>query len=266
MKRDTALAYPQPQLYLDGQWLDAEGRQTEDIINPANGQILAQLPHASRNDLDNALAAAQSAFGGWRATAPLERARILRAAATLLRERVDTIAHSMTLEQGKPLREARLELLAAADTYDWYADEGRRNYGRVVPGRTLTQRTLILKLAEETPACGLALVRALHDAGLPRGVLQAVFGVPAQISSYLLDSPVVAKFSFTGSTAVGKLLAQQAAKTLKRATMECARTPMWTKLPRCWWQASFAMLGRSASPLRAFMFTEASTRLLFKPL
>lgn len=250
------LAYPQPQLYLDGQWLDIAGRKTEDIINPANGQVLAQLPHASYEDLDSTLAAAQAAFAGWRATAPLERAKILRAAASLLRERADAIAHTMTLEQGKPLREARLEVLAAADTYDWYADEGRRNYGRVVPGRTLTQRitvlhepvgvcvaftpwnfpvvtparkiagalaagcTLILKLAEETPASGLALVRALHDAGLPPGVLQAVFGVPAQVSTYLLDSPLVAKFSFTGSTTVGKLLAQQAAKTLKRATME----------------------------------------------
>mgnify|MGYP003618003427 CR=1 FL=1 len=261
MKRDNpvapdSLGYPQPQLYLNGQWLDVEGRKTEDIINPANGQVLAQLPHASREDLDSALAAAQTAFAGWRATAPLDRARILRAAAVLLRERVDAIAHTMTLEQGKPLREARLELLSAADTYDWYADEGRRNYGRVVPGRTLSQRitvlhepvgvcvaftpwnfpvvtparkiagalaagcTLILKLAEETPASGLALVRALHDAGLPPGVLNVVFGVPAQVSSYLLDSPLVAKFSFTGSTAVGKLLAQQAAKTLKRATME----------------------------------------------
>ncbi|MBH2043128.1 MAG: NAD-dependent succinate-semialdehyde dehydrogenase [Comamonadaceae bacterium] len=250
------LAYPQPQLFIDGQWLDIEGRTTEDIINPATGQVLAQLPHASRTDLDAALMAAQAAFAGWRAAAPLERSRILRAASSLVRERADDIARTMTLEQGKPLREARLEVLAAADTFDWYAEEGRRNYGRVVPGRTLTQRitvlhepvgvcaaftpwnfpaltparkiagalaagcTLILKLAEETPGTGLALVRALNDAGLPPGVLNAVFGVPGEVSSYLLDSPVVAKFSFTGSTAVGKLLAQQAAKGLKRATME----------------------------------------------
>lgn len=250
------LAYPQPQLFINGQWLDIEGRTTEDIINPATGQVLAQLPHASRTDLDAALMAAQAAFAGWRAAAPLERSRILRAASSLVRERADDIARTMTLEQGKPLREARLEVLAAADTFDWYAEEGRRNYGRVVPGRTLTQRitvlhepvgvcaaftpwnfpaltparkiagalaagcTLILKLAEETPGTGLALVRALNDAGLPPGVLNAVFGVPGEVSSYLLDSPVVAKFSFTGSTAVGKLLAQQAAKGLKRATLE----------------------------------------------
>lgn len=249
-------SYPAPQLFINGQWLGAEGRDAEDVINPATGAVLARLPHASPQDLEAAVRGAKAAFAAWRATSPQERSRLLRAAATLLRERTDDIAHTMTLEQGKPLREAQLELLAAADTFDWYAEEGRRNYGRVVPGRTLTQRitvlhepvgvcaaftpwnfpvitparkiagalaagcTLVLKLAEETPACGLALVRALHDAGLPAGVLQAVFGVPAQVSTYLLDHPSIAKFSFTGSSAVGKLLAQQAAKTLKRATME----------------------------------------------
>lgn len=248
--------YPAPQLFIDGQWLDGAGRAFEDVLNPATGEVLARLPHASPQDLEAAVRGAKAAFAGWRATAPQERSRLLRAAADLLRERAEAIAQSMTLEQGKPLREARLELQAAADTFDWYAEEGRRNYGRVVPGRTLAQRitvlhepvgvcaaftpwnfpvitparkiagalaagcTLVLKLAEETPACGLALVRALHDAGLPTGVLQAVFGVPAQVSAYLLDHPDIAKFSFTGSSAVGKLLAQQAAQTLKRATME----------------------------------------------
>lgn len=249
-------SYPTPQLFIDGQWLGSEGRVTEEVLNPATGDVLALLPHASQRDLEAAVKGAKAAFAGWRATSPQERSRMLRAAAVLLRERVDDIAQTMTLEQGKPLREARLELLAAADTFDWYAEEGRRNYGRVVPGRKLTQRitvlhepvgvcaaftpwnfpvvtparkiagalaagcTLVLKLAEETPCCGLALVRALHDVGLPAGVLQAVFGVPAQVSSFLLDHPLIAKFSFTGSSAVGKLLAQQAAKTLKRATME----------------------------------------------
>ncbi|WP_284338122.1 NAD-dependent succinate-semialdehyde dehydrogenase [Comamonas sp. NoAH] len=251
-----ATSYPSPQLLIDGQWLGAEGRVTEEVLNPATGEVLALLPHATQQDLEAAVQGAKAAFAGWRAMAPQERARILRAAADLLRERVEAIAQTMTMEQGKPLREARLELLAAADTFDWYAEEGRRNYGRVVPGRTLTQRitvlhepvgvcaaftpwnfpvitparkiagalaagcTLVLKLAEETPGCGLALVRALQDSGLPAGVLQAVFGVPSQVSAYLLDHPLIAKFSFTGSSAVGKLLAQQAAKTLKRATME----------------------------------------------
>lgn len=248
--------YPQPRLFIAGEWCEAAGRQTEPVINPADEQVLAQLPHATPADLDAALDAAARAFPSWRATAPAERARILRGAAALLRERADQIAVAMTLEQGKPLREARLEVLASADTYDWYAEEGRRNYGRVVPGRTLAQRitvlhepvgvcvafapwnfpaitparkiagalaagcSLVLKPAEETPATALALVKALDDAGLPKGVLNAVFGVPGEVSRHLLDAPVVAKFSFTGSTAVGKLLAAQAARGLKRATLE----------------------------------------------
>ncbi|MBU4424917.1 MAG: NAD-dependent succinate-semialdehyde dehydrogenase [Gammaproteobacteria bacterium] len=258
MQQEAAniLAYPQPQLFIDGQWIDTGSRKTEPVLNPATEAPLAQLPHASSQDLDNALQAAAQAFPLWRATAPTERSRILRKAADLLRERVDSVAHIMTLEQGKPLREARLEVLASADTYDWYAEEGRRNYGRIVPGRSLQQRisvlhepvgvcaafapwnfpaitparkiagalaagcTLVLKPAEETPATALALVKALDDAGLPKGVLNAVFGVPSEVSSHLLDSPIVAKFSFTGSTAVGKLLAAQAARTLKRATLE----------------------------------------------
>src|SRR3990167_777483 len=245
MQQDAAstLAYPQPQLFIDGQWLDTGSRKTEPVLNPATEAPLAQLPHATAQDLDNALQAAAQAFPLWRATAPAERSRILRKAADLLRERVDDVARTMTLEQGKPLREARLEVLASADTFDWYAEEGRRNYGRIVPGRSLQQRisvlhepvgvcaafapwnfpsitparkiagalaagcTLILKPAEETPATALALVKSLDDAGLPKGVLNAVFGVPSEVSSHLLDSPIVAKFSFTGSTAVGKMLA-----------------------------------------------------------
>ncbi|MGE8317762.1 MAG: NAD-dependent succinate-semialdehyde dehydrogenase [Comamonas sp.] len=252
----SASTYPQLQLYINGEWLAAGGRATEPVINPADEAVLAQLPHAGEADLQAALAAAKAAFPAWRDASPLVRADILRKGAALVRERADHIARCMTLEQGKPLREARAEVLAAADTYEWYAEEGRRNYGRIVPGKTPTQRisvlhepvgvcaafapwnfpsitparkiagalaagcTLILKPAEETPATGQELVRALHDAGLPAGVLNMVFGVPAEVSGYLLDRPEVAKFSFTGSTAVGKLLASHAAKSMKRATLE----------------------------------------------
>ena len=252
----TTLLYPPLQLYIHGEWIDAGSRATEPVINPADESVLAQLPHASEADLQAALAAAKAAFPGWRDASPLVRADILRKGAALIRERADHIARCMTLEQGKPLREARAEVLAAADTYEWYAEEGRRNYGRIVPGKTPTQRisvlhepvgvcaafapwnfpsitparkiagalaagcTLILKPAEETPATGQELVRALHDAGLPAGVLNMVFGVPAEVSGYLLERPEVAKFSFTGSTAVGKLLASHAAKSMKRATLE----------------------------------------------
>ncbi|WP_429948325.1 NAD-dependent succinate-semialdehyde dehydrogenase [Comamonas sediminis] len=249
-------AYPQLQLFINGQWLSADGRKSEPVINPLDESTLGQLPHASPADLQAALQAANAAFEGWKRTSPLARSDILRKAASLIRERAGHIARCMTLEQGKPVREARLEVLAAADTYDWYAEEGRRNYGRLVPGKTPTQRiavhhepvgvcaafapwnfpaitparkiagalaagcTLVLKPAEETPATAQELVRVLHDAGLPAGVLNMVFGVPAEVSGYLLDQPEVAKFSFTGSTAVGKMLASHAAKSMKRATLE----------------------------------------------
>ena len=247
--------YPQLQLFINGEWLSAD-RKTEPVFNPVDESVLGDLPHASTADLQAALQAAHQAFAGWKRTSPLARSDILRKAASLIRERADHIARCMTMEQGKPVREAKLEVLAAADTYDWYAEEGRRNYGRLVPGKAPTQRiavhhepvgvcaafapwnfpaitparkiagalaagcTLILKPAEETPATAQELVRVLHDAGLPKGVLNMVFGVPADVSGYLLDQPEVAKFSFTGSTAVGKMLASHAAKSMKRATLE----------------------------------------------
>jgi succinate-semialdehyde dehydrogenase/glutarate-semialdehyde dehydrogenase len=252
----VSVSYKKPELLIDGQWLSGGGRFTELVIDPATEQALSELPHASQSDLDNALAAAARAFPVWRATAPLERSRVLRQAATLLRERADSIAIQTTLEQGKPVREAKLEILASADTFDWYAEEGRRNYGRIVPGRHPGSRisvvhepvgvvaafapwnfpaitparkiagalasgcTLILKPSEETPNTALALAHALQDAGLPSGVLSVVFGVPAEVSAYLIASPIVAKISLTGSTAVGKLVAQQAAGGLKRMTLE----------------------------------------------
>lgn len=255
-KTSQQVEYPSLRLYVNGEWLAPQTRVVENVINPVNEEVLGQLPHATQADLERAVLSAEQAFDGWRNLSAVERGNILRRAATLIRERADDIAGIMTLEQGKCRKEARMEVLASAETFEWYAEEGRRMYGRVVPGRTPAQRItvlhepvgvcvaftpwnfpaitparkmagalaagcpLVIKLAEETPATGLALVQALHDAGLPPGVINAVFGVPAEVSSYLLSHPVVAKFSFTGSTVVGKLLAQQAAKDLKRATME----------------------------------------------
>lgn len=251
-----SVSYEKPELLIDGRWLSGDGRLVEPVINPATEDVIGELPHASTTDLDNALSAAARAFIVWRSTAPLERARVLRMAATLLRDRADSIAIQTTLEQGKTVREAKLEILASADTFDWYAEEGRRNYGRIVPGRNPGNRisvvhepvgvvaafspwnfpavtparkiagalasgcTLILKPSEETPNTALALARSLQDAGLPPGVLNIVFGVPAEVSEYLIGSPIVAKISLTGSVPVGKLVAQQAAHGLKRMTLE----------------------------------------------
>jgi succinate-semialdehyde dehydrogenase/glutarate-semialdehyde dehydrogenase len=243
-------------LHIGGAWLNGDGRQGEDVVNPATEKPLARLPHAGARDLDQALEAAQNGFKLWRATSAYDRAKVLRKAANLVRERAETIARIMTQEQGKVLSEARLEVLVTADIIEWYAEEGRRAYGRIVPGRakgtrqmvlqepvgvvaaftpwnfpTLTPArkiggslaagcSLILKASEETPGSCVELVRCFVDAGLPPGVLNLVFGVPANVSEHLLASDVVRKVSFTGSVPVGKHLAGLAAKGMKRATME----------------------------------------------
>lgn len=248
--------YPELSLLIDGEFLSAKGRMSNPVYNPSTGEILGELPHASRDDLDRALESSEKAFQSWSRTSPLERSKILRKAAGLLRECSESIAIQLTLEEGKTIAESRTEILTCAEIFEWSAEEGRRTYGRIVPSRAPEHRqmvfkepvgpvaafapwnfpgltparkvaaalaagcTCILKPAEETPATALALARALVMAGLPKGVLNIVFGVPAEISSYLLSSPVIRKLSFTGSTAVGKELAKLAANDLKRATME----------------------------------------------
>lgn len=248
--------YSDLKLYIDGQWLNGEGRKGEDVVNPATGKVLAQLPHASKADLDSALGAAQKGFQVWKSTSAYERGKIMRKAADLLRERVEQVATAQTMEQGKSINESRIEVMTSADIIDWYAEEGRRAYGRIVPGRgkgvrqivlqepvgvvaaftpwnfpTLTPVrkiagalaagcSIIIKASEETPAGCFELVKCFADAGLPAGVLNLVFGVPAQISEHLVASDIVRKISFTGSIPVGKHLAGLAAKGMKRATME----------------------------------------------
>ena len=243
-------------LFIDGKWLSGEGRTTEDVINPATGKALGTLPHASTADLQAALAAAEKGFAQWKATSAYDRSKIMRKAADLLRERFDHVSKVQTQEQGKVYAESRAEVLTSADIIDWYAEEGRRAYGRIVPGRqkgvrqlvtqepvgvvaaftpwnfpTLTPIrkiagslaagcSIIVKASEETPGSCVELVKCFADAGLPAGVLNLVFGVPANVSEYLLASPVVKKISFTGSIPVGKHLAGLAAKGMKRATME----------------------------------------------
>ena len=248
--------YSDLKLYIDGQWLNGEGRKGEDVVNPATGKVLGHLPHASKSDLDMALGAAQKGFQVWKNTSAYERGKIMRKAADLLRERVEHVATAQTMEQGKSINESRIEVMTSADIIDWYAEEGRRAYGRIVPGRgkgvrqivlqepvgvvaaftpwnfpTLTPVrkiagalaagcSIIIKASEETPAGCYELVKCFADAGLPAGVLNLVFGVPANISEHLVVSDIVRKISFTGSIPVGKHLAGLAAKGMKRATME----------------------------------------------
>jgi len=248
--------YANLQLFIDGQWLDGDGRAGEDVINPASGKPLARLPHASIADLDRALEAAKKGFEVWRGTSAYERAKIMRKAADLIRERYDAISKILVQEQGKVYPEARAEVRTSADIIEWYAEEGRRAYGRIVPSAfknvrqivvqepvgivaaftpwnfpTLTPArkiggalaagcSLILKASEETPGACVEMVRCFADAGLPPGVLNLVFGVPATISEHLIAKNDVRKISFTGSIPVGKHLAGLAAKGMKRATME----------------------------------------------
>jgi len=247
--------YAKLELFIDGQWLNGDGRAGEDVINPATEKPLAHLPHASTADLDRALEAAKKGFAAWRATSAYDRAKIMRKAADLMRERHDAISKVLVQEQGKTYPEARAEVITSADIIEWYAEEGRRAYGRVVPGRgkmrqivvqepvgivaaftpwnfpTLTPArkiggalaagcSLIIKASEETPGSCVEVVRCFADAGLPAGVLNLVFGVPAKISEHLIAKDEVRKISFTGSIPVGKHLAVLAAKGMKRATME----------------------------------------------
>jgi succinate-semialdehyde dehydrogenase/glutarate-semialdehyde dehydrogenase len=243
-------------LHIDGQWLNGDGRASEDVINPATEKPLGRLPHASAADLDRTLEAAKKGFEVWRKTSAYDRSKVLRKAAGLVRERADKIARIMTQEQGKVLGEAKVEVLVTADIIEWYAEEGRRSYGRIVQGRqknvrqmvlqepvgvvaaftpwnfpTLTPArkiggalaagcSLILKASEETPGSCVELVRCVVEAGVPPGVLNLVFGVPATVSEHLIPSDIVRKVSFTGSIPVGKHLAALAAKGVKRTTLE----------------------------------------------
>lgn len=250
------MTYPHTQLLIAGQWQDAADGRTIAVHNPANGAEIGRVAHAGVADLDQALAAAQKGFETWRDIPAIERGRIMRRAAALMRERADAIASVLTAEQGKPLAEARIEAMSAADIIEWFADEGMRVYGRVVPSRNLAVRQLvvkdpvgpvaaftpwnfpinqavrkisaalatgcsiIVKAPEETPAAPAALVQAFLDAGLPPGVIGLVFGNPAEISAYLIAHPIIRKVTFTGSTPVGKQLAALAGKHMKRVTME----------------------------------------------
>ncbi len=250
------MTYPNVQLLINNQWRAARGEATIAVHNPATGLAIGSVARAGIADLDDALAAAANGFEVWRNTPAPERAKVMRAAAQLLRERSDAIARLMTLEQGKPLAESKAEIMMASDIMEWFADEGRRVYGRLVPPRAMnvqqmvlkepvgpvaaftpwnfpinqvvrkmcgalaTGCSIIVKAAEETPASPAELVRAFVDAGLPAGVVSLVYGDPAEISNYLIPHPVIRKITFTGSTPVGKQLAALAGAHMKRATME----------------------------------------------
>ena len=252
----TTTNYTDTRLLINNEWCDAASGKTIDVINPATGKPIGKVAHAGIPDLDRALAAAQKGFDSWKKIPANERAVTMRKAAALLRERAADIGRLMTQEQGKPFAEARGEVLAAADIIEWFADEGRRVYGRIVPSRNLAAQQLVLKeplgpvaaftpwnfpvnqivrklgaalasgcsflvkAPEETPASPAALLQTFVDAGVPAGTVGLVFGDPHEISSYLIPHRVIRKITFTGSTPVGKQLAAMAGLHMKRATME----------------------------------------------
>ena len=248
--------YPAVQLFIDGAWGPSASGKTLNVVNPATGEQIGTVAHADIPDLDRALVAAEKGFAVWRKMSAYDRSKIMRKVAEILRTRVDEIARLMTQEQGKPLAESKGETAFSADIIEWFAEEARRAYGRVVPSRAegITQLVLkepvgpvaaftpwnfplnqanrkicgalaagcsiIVKGPEETPASLAAFVQCWADAGVPAGVINLVYGVPSQVSEYLIPHPVIRKISFTGSTVVGKHLAALAGMHMKRATME----------------------------------------------
>jgi len=248
--------YQDSQLLIDGAWGPAASGRTHPVVNPATGQTIGTFAWADKADLDRALESVDKGFKAWKKVSAHERSKVMRKAANLLRERLDHVATLMTMEQGKTLAEAKAEILNGADTIDWFAEEGRRAYGRVIPARAegvyqlvvkepvgpvaaftpwnfpinqIVRKlsaalaagcSIIVKAPEETPASPAELIRAFVDAGVPPGTVNLVYGDPAEISSYLIPHPVIRKISFTGSTAVGKHLAALAGQHMKRATME----------------------------------------------
>ena len=250
------MTYPQLSLYIDGEFIQGGGRREQDIVNPATHEVIGKLPHATREDLDRALAAAARAFESWKKSSPIERSKVLRKVAELARERAQDIGRGITMDQGKPLAEGVGEVMACSEHAEWHAEECRRIYGRVIPARNDSVRqmvlrepvgvvaafspwnfpfnqairkisaavgagcSIILKGPEDAPSAVVALAQLFHDAGLPAGVLNIVWGVPSEVSDHLIDSSVVRKITFTGSVPVGKMLAAKAAALMKRSTME----------------------------------------------
>jgi succinate-semialdehyde dehydrogenase/glutarate-semialdehyde dehydrogenase len=249
----TTDSYPELKLLIGNEWLSRPSG--EPVINPADEEVIGTVPHATVADLDAAVAAAQAGFQVWKRTAPAQREQIMQRAVALIKERLEAIATVMTLEQGKPLAQSRLEVKRACEIIEWDATEGRRVYGRVIPAEPGMRHTvlrepigvvaafspwnfpfsspsrkvagalasgcaIILKASEETPGCAMMLAQAFVDAGLPAGVLNLVFGKPAQISEHLIAHPTVRLATFTGSVPVGKHLAALCGTHMKPAIME----------------------------------------------
>ncbi len=250
------MAYEKLELLIAGEFRQGSQGKTDPVVNPATEEVIGEVPHASAADLDSALEASAEGFKVWRAKTAIQRQAVMEKAARLMEDRLDQNARTLTMEMGKPVGEAKAELQFVIDVTRWYAEEGKRAYGRLIPARTPGVRqtvvkepvgpccafvawnfpgvnvirkvagaigagcSIIIKPSEETPGTAVAIARCFQEAGLPPGVLNVVFGVPDEVSRHLLASWTPRKVSFTGSVPVGKHLLKLSADTLKRATME----------------------------------------------
>src|SRR3954454_2993090 len=251
----TATTIP-TRMYIDGQWVDAADGTTLAVINPADESTLADVAYGTRADADKAIAAAEKAFPAWKAVSAYDRSRILKKTADLMRERADGIARTLTQEQGKPLLEAKTEVLHAADTFEWFAEEGKRAYGRIIPPANVAKRhyaikhpvgvvatitpwnfpaalpsrkiapalaagcTVVSRPADQTPLTLLQIFACLADAELHAGVANVVMGPSRALADVFFKHPAVRKISFTGSTEVGKELIRRSADGVKRLSLE----------------------------------------------
>lgn len=243
-------------LYINGEWCEAIGGETYPVHNPATGELIKETAKGNKEDAQKAISAAKDALGAWSKLTAKDRYGYLKKAADLLRSRVESLAEIITTEMGKPLAESRGEVQLASEYLDWYAEEGKRIYGDTIPSSSPTKRilvlrqpigvvgaitpwnfpiamiarkiapalaagcTVVIKPAESTPLTAIEVMKAFHDAGLPKGVLNLVHGMPKEIGDAMMESPDVRKITFTGSTKVGKELAKRAADTMKKISME----------------------------------------------
>jgi succinate-semialdehyde dehydrogenase/glutarate-semialdehyde dehydrogenase len=252
----SAVPVTNRQLYINGAWCDSASGKKIAVDNPATEETIAEVASGGREDCRRAIAAAGEAMKSWMKLTPYDRAKVLKKTADLMRERADNLARTMTMEQGKPLAEAKGEVLHSADTFEWFAEEGKRAYGQVIPQSNNAKRhmtikhavgvvgaigpwnfpitlqarkiapalaagcTIVCKPASQTPLSLIGVFECLIDAGLPRGVANLVIGSASEIAEEFMQNPVVRKISFTGSTAVGKQLMKQAADQMKRLSLE----------------------------------------------
>jgi succinate-semialdehyde dehydrogenase / glutarate-semialdehyde dehydrogenase len=244
------------QLYINGEWCDSSSGKKLAVENPATEETIAEVAFGTREDCKRAISAAAEAMKSWMKLTPYDRAKVLKKTADLMRERADSLARTMTMEQGKPVAEAKGEVLHSADTFEWFAEEGKRAYGQVIPQSNPTKRhltikhpvgvvgaigpwnfpitlqsrkiapalaagcTIVCKPASQTPLSLIGVFECLIDAGLPKGVANLVIGPASDIAEEFMTNPVVRKISFTGSTEVGKKLMRQAADQMKRLSLE----------------------------------------------